>query len=172
MQRAPALILMAGLALLAAGEAAAEAPPAADLELIKHVRTALAEVRAFERLNEAIIKLCHEPVAGSYADWRDDWRADLQRARDIAQELERRLPRDPKAEPSIEPSLKPFTGAEGQVLYPECLRWGTALIQHESRIRADTARHFMLLKDSEAHVRELIADDSAWQEWRAAGAMH
>ena len=159
------------LTALTAHAALAEPPPAADLELVKHTRTSLADVRAFERLNEAIIKLCHEPVTGSYADWRDDWRADLQRARDLAQVLERRLPRDLQAEPSIEASLKPFTGAEGQVLYPECLRWGTALIQHESRVRADIAARFALLKDNETHLREILADDAAWQAWLTAGAL-
>ncbi len=159
------------LAALAAHVALAEPPPAADLELLKRARTALADVRAFERLNEAIIKLCHEPVTGAYGDWRDDGRADLQRARKLAQALERRLPRDPQAEPSIAESLRPFTGAEGQVLYPECLRWGTALIQHESRVRADIAARFAFLRDNETRLRAILADDSAWQAWLTTGAL-
>ena len=159
------------LTALAAQLVLAEPPAAADLELVKRTRIALADVRAFERLNETVIKLCHEPVAGSYADWRDDWQADLQRARDLAQALERRLPRDPQGEPSIEASLRPFTGAEGQVLYPECLRWGTALIQHESRVRADMAARFASLKDDEPQLRKILADDAAWQAWLTAGAL-
>ena len=171
MQRAPALTVLAGVALFASSAAASEPPPAADLDLVKRTRTALAEIRRFERLNEAIVKLCHEPVTSSYADWRDDWRADLQRAGGLAQSLERRLPSDPKAAPSIEESLRPFTGAEGQVLSSECLRWGTALIQHESRIRGDFALRFELLKRNEAHLREIIANDFAWDAWLAGGAL-
>lgn len=147
-------LLLAGGAL---GSAGAEGPPP-ESELLTRARATVADVEAFEHLNQDIVTLCHEPVKGSYADFRDDFHDDLARVR----ELERAL--GPTAAElaaaaarATEPSVQPFRAAGDQELYARCLRWGTALIQRESRLRADIAAKFTFLKSNEAAIRAALA---------------
>jgi hypothetical protein len=156
--------------LLAPAFAAAGTPLAADLELVTRTRAVLGEVRAFERLNGEIAGRCHEPVAGAYGDWREEFQADLERARALGTALQRRLA---GRETAVAPDdrLKPFTEAEGQLLYSRCLRWSTLLIQRESPVRAELASRFAFLRDNETRIRAIVANDTEWQEWRAAGAL-
>ena len=163
------LVTTAALALAAAA-GAAEAPGSSDLELVTGARTALGDIGAFQRLNDEIVRRCHEPVTGAYADWREEFRADLERARAVEQTLRRRLPADPPP-PAADERLKAFVEVDGQALYSRCLRWSTLLIQRESPLRADVAARFALLRNHEARLREILADDAKWQEWRTAGAL-
>jgi len=162
---------LAVMALLAIARTAAAESPSADLELLTRARAAISDVRAFERLNEDIVRLCREPVTGAYGDWREEFHADLERAHALAKALQRRLPGD-LAEAPGDDRLKAFTEVEGQALQSRCLRWSTLLIQRESPVRADVAARFALLRDNEARLRAILANDAAWQEWRTSGAVH
>jgi hypothetical protein len=168
--QACARALAGGLFAILCGRALADAPPGADLELARKARAALAEVVAFEQLNAEITKRCGEPVKGAWADWRDEFHADVERARALGKALEHRAP-GPAAERSADERLKPFTEVEGQALYARCLRWSTLLIQHESPLRAGIAARLGFLKDHEAELRAILADDAKWREWRAAGSL-
>lgn len=156
--------------LLAAPALAADTPAAADLELVTRTRAALSEVRAFEHLNDDIVKRCREPVTGAYGDWRDEFKADLARTRALDKALQQRLP-GREAAPAADDRLKPFTEAEGQPLYSRCLRWSTLLIQRESPVRSDLASRFAFLRDNETRIRTVIGNDVEWQQWRAAGTL-
>jgi hypothetical protein len=155
---------------LAGAVAAAEGPKSPDLELVTRARAALGEVRAFEHLNEEIVRRCHEPVTGAYGDWREEFQADLGRAHELDKALLRRMPDAPR-EPPADERLKAFTEVEGQALVSRCLRWSTLLIQHESPLRSGIAAQFGFLKDNEARLRAILGNDAEWQEWRAAGAV-
>ena len=170
MRRACAVVLAGPVLALAAWPAVAAPPPSDDLALVTRARAALGEVRAFQRLNEAIIKRCQEPVSGAYGDWRDEFGAGLERVHALDRALQRRLP-ETGTEPPTDDRLRQFAEAEGQVLYSRCLRWSTLLIQRESPVRAGIAASFGFLKESEARLRAIIGNDAQWQEWRAAGAL-
>lgn len=157
------------LAIAAAATAAGAAPPD-GLALARRARAALAELRAFERLNAEIVKRCHEPVTGAYGDWREEFHVDLTRAHALDKALLRRWP-DAADVPAEDERLKPFLAAEGQALYSLCLRWSTLLIQRESPVRTELAAHLGLLRDNEPRLRELLADDALWQEWRTSGVL-
>jgi hypothetical protein len=168
MRRAVAAAIMV---LATAGPvAAAEGPRSPDLELVTRARAALGEVRAFEHLNDEVVKRCHEPVTGAYGDWREEFRADLERARALDKALQHRLP-DATRQPPADERLKAFTDAEGQALYSRCLRWSTLLIQHESPLRSGIASQFGFLKENEARLRVILGNDAEWQEWRSAGSL-
>ena len=149
---------------------AAEAPSASDLELVKRARATLVEVRAFERLNEEVVKRCHEPVTGAYGDWREEFQADLRRAHALDEALQHRAP-DAARQPQADERLKAFTEVEGQALYSRCLRWSTLLIQRESPLRAGIATQFGFLRENEARLRTILGNDAEWQEWRATGSL-
>lgn len=170
MARSSTLLLAALVALLPATVAGADAPSTPELELVRRARTALTELRAFERLNTEIAKRCQDPVTGAYNDWRDEFRAELDRAHALDKALQRRNP-DTSGPAPEDARLKPFVDADGQVLYSRCLRWSTLLIQRESPVRADIATTLRFLKDNEARLTAVIADDATWQAWRTAGTM-
>jgi hypothetical protein len=128
-------------------------PAVADADLLTRTRTLITEIRTFQRLNDEIIKLCHEPVTGSYSDWRDDFHEDLERVRELEKALHGPAPKIAGDDPAFAAALKPFAEAGSQELYSRCLRWGTSLIQHESRIRAEMAAKFAALKANEAKIR-------------------
>jgi hypothetical protein len=150
--------------------AAAEEPKSPDLELITRARTALGDVRAFERLNDEVIKRCHEPVTGAYGDWREEFHADLERAHALDKALQRRVP-DAAREPQADERLKAFKEVDGQALNSMCLRWSTLLIQHESPLRSAIAVPLGFLRENEARLRAILGNDAQWQEWRGAGAL-
>jgi hypothetical protein len=150
--------------------AVAEAPGGSDLELVTRARTALGDLRAFERLNDEVVRRCHEPVKGAYADWREEFQADLERAHALEKQLRLRVGGDAQ-QPPIDDQLRPFMEVDGQALFSRCLRWSTLLIQHESRIRADAAAPLGFLRDNEARLRAILGNDAAWREWRAAGTL-
>jgi hypothetical protein len=170
MRRACAGLVATGVLAIAGSAAAADEPPSPDLELVTRARSALGDVRAFERLNEEVVRRCHEPVTGAYGDWREEFHADLERAHALAKALRRRVTEDAQ-EPPADERLRAFTEIEGQALYSRCLRWSTLLIQRESPIRADIAAHFGFLRDNEARLRTILGNDAAWREWRATGAL-
>jgi hypothetical protein len=149
---------------------AAAPPSSTDFELVHQARAALAEVRAFERLNADVVRRCGEPVTGSWSDWREEFRADLERARALDKALQRRAP-DPPAEQHADERLRPFTEVDGQALYSRCVRWSSLLIQHESPLRAAIAQPLGYLRENEQRLRSVLGNDAAWQEWRAAGAL-
>jgi hypothetical protein len=150
--------------------AAAEGPKSPDFELVTRARTALGEVRAFGRLNDEVVKRCHEPVTGAYGDWREEFHADLERAHALDTALQRRVP-DAVREPQADERLKAFTAVDGQALNSMCLRWSTLLIQHESPLRSAIAAQFGFLRENEARLRAILGNDAQWQEWRAAGTL-
>ena len=170
MARESALLLAAIVSLFTATVAGADTPPSPDLELVRRARTALAELRAFERLNSEIVKRCQDPVTGAYNDWRDEFRAELDHAHALDKALQRRAP-DNAAPAPEDVRLKPFVDADGQVLYSRCLRWSTLLIQRESPVRADIGTTLGFLKDNDARLKAIVADDATWQAWRTAGTM-
>jgi hypothetical protein len=151
-------LLAAGAAAgMLASAAAQSPPPPAQSDILLLTRAVLADIQAFEHLNQELVKLCREPVKGSYADFRDDFKDDLARTR----ELERALGPTPAelaalAARPVEATLQPFRDAGEQDLYSRCLRWGTALIQHETRLRADIAAKFAFLKTNEAAIRAAL----------------
>jgi hypothetical protein len=152
----PAISVLLAWALAAAPPVSrAQSPPpaAADAELLARARTLITEIRTFQRLNDEIIKLCHEPVTGSYSDWRDDFHEDLERVRELEKALHGPAPKAAGDDPAFAAALKPFAEAGSQELYSRCLRWGTGLIQHESRTRAEVAAKFAVLKANEAKIR-------------------
>ncbi len=149
---------------------AAETPSASDLELVKRARAALGEVRAFEQLNEEVVKRCHEPVTGAYGDWREEFHSDLERTYALDKALQHRAPHAAR-EPQADERLKAFTEVDGQALYARCLRWSTLLIQRESPLRAGIATQFGFLRENEARLRTILGNDAEWQEWRAAGSL-
>jgi hypothetical protein len=138
------------------GRAQSPPPATADEDLLARARTLIAEVRTFQRLNDEIVKLCHEPVTGSYSDWRDDFHEDLERVRELEKALHGPAPKPAGSDPALAAALKPFAEAGSQELYSRCLRWGTGLIQHESRIRAEMAAKFAVLKTNEAKIRAAV----------------
>jgi len=168
MARSGGLVVAAIAMLLSTAIARADAP-SPEFDLVHRARTALAELRAFERLNAEIVKRCQDPVTGAYGDWREEFRAELDHAHALDKALQRRAP-DNAAPPPEDVRLKPFVESDGQVLYSRCLRWSTLLIQRESPVRADIGATLRFLKDNEARLKAIIADDAAWQAWRAAGA--
>ena len=162
-------MLAAGAAAGMLGNAAAQSPTPASAAtenpavssaaaaILTRARATLADVQAFEHLNQEIVGLCRGPVKGSYADFRDDFHDDLERTR----ELERALGPTPAelaatAAHAFDQTLQSFRGAGEQELYARCLRWGTALIQHESPLRADIAAKFAFLKSNEAAIRAAL----------------
>jgi hypothetical protein len=158
--------LSGALLLCAAASWAAAEPPAApataaaqaDSELLARARAALASIAAFERLNQQIIRLCGDPLPGSYADWRDDFHDDLERARALGKALGAPPPAvTAAAERATEPTLEAFRSSRTQELDSRCMRWGTALIQHESRVRAEIAAEFAFLKANEPAIRAALA---------------
>lgn len=169
MRRAIALTLLLVPSLAGASDGGA-ADTATDLALVGRMRTVLGDVQAFEHLNDEIVRRCHEPVSGAYSDWRDEFRVDLERAHALARVLRRRLTNVP-LEPRADERLKDFSEAEGQSLVSRCMRWSTLLIQRESPIRAEISARFGFLRDNEAALRAILADDAKWQQWRAAGSM-
>jgi hypothetical protein len=170
MYRAVAAAMMVPVLAISASIAAAEGPSSPDLELVARARAALGEVRAFEHLNDEIVKRCHEPVTGAYGDWREEFRADLARAHALDKALQRRAA-DATREPRPDERLTAFTEVEGQALYSRCLRWSTLLIQRESPLRADIAVRFGFLTENETRLRTILGNDAEWQEWRTAGAL-
>jgi hypothetical protein len=155
----PAISVLLAWALAAAPPASrAQSPPpaTADAELLTRARTLIAEIRTFQRLNDEIIKLCHEPVTGSYSDWRDDFHEDLERVRELEKALHGPAPKIAGDDPAFAAAVKPFAEAGSQELYSRCLRWGTGLIQRESRIRAEMAAKFAVLKANEAKIRAAV----------------
>jgi len=169
MRRMVAAMMLSVLAI-AAAIAAADAPQSPDLGLVTHARTALGELRAFEHLNDEIVKRCHEPVTGAYGDWREEFHADLERANALERALQRRVAAAPR-ETRDDERLKSFTEVEGQALNSRCLRWSTLLIQRESPLRAGIAVQLDFLRDNEARLRTILGNDAQWQEWRAAGLL-
>jgi hypothetical protein len=135
-------------------------PAAADQDLLTRARALIAEIRAFQRLNDEIITLCHEPVTGSYSDWRDDFHEDLARVRELEKALRVPAPKPRGDDPALAAALKPFVEAGSQELYSRCLRWGTGLIQHESRVRAEMAAKFAVLKTNESKIRAAAASEA------------
>ena len=170
MARRIALTVVAAMLAFAPMLARAAAESVPDLELVRRARAALAQLKAFERLNAEIVKRCHEPVTGAYGDWRDEFRTDLERAHALDKALQQRAP-DAATASTNDERLRPFTETEGQALYSQCLRWSTLLIQHESPARAELSAVFAFLKDNESRLRMLIGDEAVWREWRAAGAV-
>ncbi|MBS0392978.1 MAG: hypothetical protein JSR54_00060 [Proteobacteria bacterium] len=152
-------------AAIAAADSGPERPP--DLELVRRARAVLLDILAFGSLNAQVVRLCHEPVAGAYGDWRDEFRADLDRAHALHRLLLRRIPSE--SPPAIDESLNPFREAHGQVLDARCLRHSTLLIQRESPLRQAYATRFAFLRDHEPELKHLLADDALWQEWKEAG---
>jgi len=170
MRLAQAGLVVAVALALTGPRAFADAPGGSDLELVTRARAALGDLHAFERLNDEVVRRCHEPVTGAYADWREESHADLERAHALAKALRRRAGEDTH-EPAIDQQLKQFTDVEGQALFSRCLRWSTLLIQRESPIRADAAARLGFLRDNEARLRAILGNDAEWQEWRAAGSL-
>jgi hypothetical protein len=170
MRQLVAATMLAPLLAIPGAVAAAEGPKSPDFELVARARAALGEVRSFERLNDEIVKRCHEPVTGAYGDWREEFHADLERAHALDKALQRRVP-DAVREPQADERLKPFTEVDGQALNSRCLRWSTLLIQHESPLRSSIAAQFGFLRENESRLRAVLGNDAEWQEWRAAGAL-
>lgn len=156
----PVLLACALAAGAPAGRAQRSPPAATDQDLLARARTLIAEVRTFQRLNDEIIKVCHEPVTGSYSDWRDDFHEDLERVRELEKALHESAPKPAGSDAAVAAALKPFVEAGSQELYSRCLRWGTGLIQHESPIRAEMAAKFAVLKTNEARIRAAGASEA------------
>jgi hypothetical protein len=159
----PFVSVLLACALAAAppvGHAQSPPPAAADQDLLARARALIAEIRAFQRLNDEIITLCHEPVTGSYSDWRDDFHEDLERVRGLEKALRGPAAKAAGDDPALAAALKPFVEAGSQELYSRCLRWGTGLIQHESRVRAEMAAKFVVLKANEAKIRAAAASEA------------
>lgn len=138
-----------------------------DRALITRSRVAIDEIRRFELVAAAIAKRCQEPVASAYQDWREEFAADIKRVQLLDRTLQQRAP---TAAPDIaaDPRLAPFADAEGQVLYSRCLRWSTLLIQRESPLRATLVAQFLKIRDDEAELRRLLADEGRWRAAQAA----
>jgi hypothetical protein len=170
MRQLVAAAMLVPLLAIPGAIAAAEGSKPPDLELVTRARASLGEVRSFERLNDEVVKRCHEPVTGAYGDWREEFHADLERAHALGKELQRRVP-EAAREPQADERLKAFTEVDGQALNSRCLRWSTLLIQHESPLRSAIAAQFGFLRENEARLRAILGNDAEWQEWRAAGAL-
>ncbi len=170
-RRARRWLLLVAAGALAAAAVAAEPEPArpSDIDLVRHARAALLEILSFERLNAQIVRLCHEPVAGAYGDWRDEFRPDLERAHALERLLARRTASAPA--PATDESLKPFREARGQELDARCLRHSTLLIQRESVLRQAYAAHFAFLREHEPDLRRVLSDDALWRGWQDAGTV-
>jgi hypothetical protein len=159
----PAISVLLAWALAGAplvSRAQSPTPATADADLLNRTRSLISEIRTFQRLNDEIIKLCHEPVTGSYSDWRDDFHEDLERVRELEKALHGPAPKIAGDDPAFAAAVKPFAEAGSQELYSRCLRWGTGLIQHESRIRAEMAAKFAVLKANEARIRAAVANEA------------
>ena len=156
-----ALAVLGGTGALSRADAETPPAPAGEPEIFVRTRAVLADIQAFEQLNQEIVKLCREPVKGSYADFREDFREDLERTREL-ERLASPAPADlaAVAARSVEEMLKPFRDAGEQELYARCLRWGTALIQRESHLRADISAKFAFLKANAAAIRAARKPDA------------
>jgi hypothetical protein len=172
---ATAFRLAVGVWLGAAGGTApalfAQVPataPAADHAVIIRARAAIDEIHRFELVATTIAKRCQDPVTGAYRDWREEFESDLTRVQSLDRALQKRAPTAP---PDVagDARLAPFVDAEGQVLYSRCLRWSTLLIQRESPLRSALVAEFAKLRDDDAELRRIVADDGRWRAAQAAG---